>query len=65
MKVVVTPDLTISNILLTILTIDTIVCNSTKMLMERTVIDGWVIDKEIKRDTNFNIYLGRNCLFLY
>lgn len=35
------------------------------MLMERTVIDGWVIDKEIKRDTNFNIYLGRNCPFLY
>lgn len=65
MKVVVTPDLTISNILLTILTIDIIVYNSTKMLMERTVIDGWVIDKEIKRDTNFNIYLGRNCLFLY
>lgn len=65
MKVVVTPDLTIYNILLTILTIDIIVYNSTKMLMERTVIDGWVIDKEIKRDTNFNIYLGRNCLFWY
>lgn len=65
MKVVVTPDLTIYNILLTILTIDIIVYISTKMLMERTVIDGWVIEKEIKRDTNFNIYLGRNCLFLY
>lgn len=33
--------------------------------MERTVIDGWVIDKEIKRDANFNIYLGRNCLVWY
>ena len=65
MKVVITTYVTIYNILLTILTIDIIVYNSTKMLMERTVIDGWVIDKEIKRDTNFNIYLGRNCLFLY
>lgn len=34
------------------------------MLLEGTVIDGWVIEKEIKKDTNFNIYLGENCLVL-